>query len=74
VLWGAADQLGLVSALIRAEGDGGLVVWTDYMLLSRTERVLRSLSIRKAATRRDPSVPTILWTDDYSSLLPLFSF
>ena len=74
VVWGAADHLGLTSARIRADGDGGLVFWTDYILLSRTGKALRSLAIRSASTGRDMSAPTILWTDDYSSLFPLFSF
>jgi len=74
VVWAAADELDLASALIHADGDDELVFWTHYILLSRDAGVLESPAIRPATTRRDRSITPKLWTDDYSSLFSLTSF
>jgi hypothetical protein len=68
VAFGAADALGLASALVdsKAEGDRGFPA--RWVLMARKAQTLGDPAIAAATTPRKPGQRTLLWTDDHSDL------
>jgi spermidine synthase len=69
VLNRVAEHFGLYSRLMHTDGDNTITTYSDWVLLSRDDRVLASLpsstgGLRSRALR--DNLP--IWTDDYSNL------
>jgi hypothetical protein len=62
-----AEHFGLALADLHTPGDGNLTTYSHWVLLSRDEKVIDSLSTPEGANNAANGV-TSLWTDDYSNL------
>jgi spermidine synthase len=67
-----ADQAGLMSLLVVSEEHEAIGVFSsDWVLATRNNDFLRTQEVAKAGKSIDRVPGLRLWTDDYSSLLPL---
>ena len=73
LLWEMADHFKMQAALIESKGEPEWGIFSaSWMLMTYNEDILSGTELAQAATPRYPAaVP--LWTDDYSSLLPLLN-
>jgi hypothetical protein len=62
-----AEHFGLALADLHTPGDGNVTTCSDWVLLSRDEKFIDSLSTPEGANNGANGV-TSLWTDDYSNL------
>ncbi|HET9365391.1 MAG TPA: fused MFS/spermidine synthase, partial [Candidatus Angelobacter sp.] len=69
-----ADQAGLQAVLISTSEDeyGGDA--SDWVLVTRNQKFLSLPAVKDAAEEIEPKPGLRLWTDDYSSLLPILKF
>ena len=74
VLWGLADHFELGSALIKSKG---FHKWaanqTSWMVLTRDQTLLKKLRRDSSFVARDHGAPTVLWTDDHSTLISVLN-
>ena len=67
-----ATELDLVVATVRDSGDGWVSLRSHWMLLTKDPMILADPAIAEKATLpKQLEGPAPLWTDDYSSILPI---
>jgi hypothetical protein len=67
-----AGRLGLNTVTLDDEGDPAIGLRSKWMLVTRNSDILGNAAIaRRIAPPRQLDPPAPLWTDDYTSLLPV---
>jgi spermidine synthase len=70
VMLSVAEHFQLHYAFLHSEGDGTITTYSDWVLLSRDQMAMDSVSIpgeQNSTAQRQANLP--LWTDQYSNLL-----
>jgi hypothetical protein len=74
VVQAEADHAGLHALLIStADNDDTGAFSSDWVLVTANEKFLALPEIADAGVKIDPNPGLRLWTDDYSSLLPILN-
>jgi spermidine synthase len=69
-----ADHAGLRAVLVSTEDDDDTGAYSsDWVLVTANEKFLELPEIAKASEKIEPKPGIRLWTDDYSSLLPILN-
>jgi spermidine synthase len=74
VVQAQADHAGLHAVLVSTEDDDDTGAYSsDWVLVTANEKFLELPEIASASAKIDPKPGLRLWTDDYSSLLPILN-
>lgn len=69
-----ADHAGLHAVMVSTEDDDDTGAYSsDWVLVTANEKFLELPEIAKASEKIEPQLGLRLWTDDYSSLLPILN-
>lgn len=73
VVVAAGQTLGAANVWVHTDGDGSVSTTSDWVLLSRDQRVIESIARNRPDARKLSASKRYLWTDDYSNLLQVLA-